>query len=255
MNPFEGCRPHKWRRDTTWWDELTVPSNIKRDAAKVGEWLAINSPEPAEHDFILYTDGAGGPAGWGATAAVIQPISYDKETDSRIPQEAFCIFSGSYGSTVQRQELTAFLDGIHAILTRQAIMIADGLMESSASAYELSKQGPLAGLLGPDRVTVMWYTDRANLALSLLFDEAGEALNARSTERDLWLRWSAMARHVCVTPQWTARNLVDGQAACDTICTVSRALLKDNVDKLSEASKNIINSETWKNPIHQRALF
>jgi hypothetical protein len=165
------------------------------------------------------------------------------------------LFAGTYGSTVQRSEMQAFLDGIHRILERKCAEIRDEAVTDDTLRYEIGTNGVLHKLLGPERVTVLWYTDRANLAKSLLFDEDGDVLNARSSEADLWLRWSAMTRYVCVTPMALARNTIAGQAVCDALAGEARALLKNNIQTFIEKVGAFQSEQTWTKPKPQKALF
>lgn len=248
-------RQHKWRRDTSWWDELEIPLDVAKDPG-LFSWLDERAPDPTEHDFILYTDGSGCANGWGGYAALIQRIVYDPVTETRVIGHTDCLVTGTYGSTVQRCEMSAFLDGVHRILTDKAAEVIEAAAYDPAEKYEISKEGPLGRLLGPDRPTILWYTDRANLAKSLLFDENGDVLNSRSgSESDLWMRWSAMARYVCVTPIAVQRNTIDGQAACDGLAGIARNLMKSHMDALAGAAESIHPTDKWNLQRSQKAQF
>ena len=247
---------HEWRRDTTWWDDLEVDPTLIKDAyPDVFDWLEEVAPDPYEHDYILYTDGSGCDVGWGGYAAVWERI--EKTEEIREPVETGALVSGTYGSTVQRSEFNAFLDGVHSILTARCREIKDQAQrtEDGLALYEMGTQGVLSQLSGPDRLTILWYTDRNNLAKSFLHDESGSPLCSRDKERDLWLRWSFMARHVCITPMCRPRNVVDGQAVCDELAGVARSLLKGAEATLAEAAEKIHTQESWKRKQPQTALF
>jgi hypothetical protein len=241
---------YQWRREPAFWDELEVP--VDQKGPHLFTWLESVTPSPMEYDFILSTDGSGCLRGWGASAAIIQKIDRIEETGVRGVVDTKVIMSATYGSTVQRRELSAFLDGIHEILR---LGTEDVLNRDAEDDGVFDRSNPLGALAGSDRLTVLWYTDRANLAKSLLFDEYGDILNARSSEKDLWLRYSAMAQHVCVTPMWTERNLINTQAACDSLCTEARAALMRSVGKFSEITSHVHESTKWLEKIPQSARF
>lgn len=236
--------PQLIRRSPDFWDSLNVPAGTK--PAHLFSWLEETAPLPEEHDFVLSTDGSGCINGWGASASIIQRVLPGGLT-GRVLGGYQPIVSATYGSTVQRREFSAFLDGLHEIL---AIKAAEQEIPE-----DTSNKDPLQMLTGDDRITVMWYTDRANLAKSLLFDEYGDVLNRRSNERDLWMRYSFMARHFCITPMWTDRNVIPSQAACDALCTLARNALKNTADAMSAAMPNLHNIDSWKAKRPQTALF
>lgn len=240
----------QWRQPPSFWDTLEVPCDQK--GAHLFTWLESVSPAPLAHDFILSTDGSGCVAGWGASASIIQKIDRPHDEEYRKVVDTRVLVSATYGSTVQRRELSAFLDGVHEILRLAAEEVLNRTVEDDGV---FDRSNPLSVLTGNERVTVLWYTDRANLAKSLLFDEEGEILNARSTERDLWLRYSAMAKHVCVTPMWTIRNLIPTQGACDSLCSTARQALKHAAPKLAESTNHLYDLEKWQSQQPQRALF
>jgi hypothetical protein len=253
MNLQEIWKPHKWRRDTSWWDTFEVPDDVVKEPHNIFAWVEENAPDPSEHDFILYTDGSGCDRGWGGWGAVLQRVSLVGDTRQITSSE--CLFAGTYGSTVQRSEMNAFLEGIHRVLHTRAEEIREEAIIDDTLRYEIGRDGILHKLTGPDRPTVLWYTDRANLAKSLLFGEDGDVLNSRSTETDLWMRWSAMARHVCVTPLATPRNTVDGQTACDSLAGLAREILKNNLQTFAEKARSFQTEQQWNNHKPQRAQF
>jgi hypothetical protein len=257
MNIQENWARHKWRRDTSWWDNLSVPSDVAKGGQDVFTWLDEVAPDPGEHDFILYTDGSGCDRGWGGYGAVIQRVGLQDEFRQILSTE--CLFGGTYGSTVQRCEMTALMDGVHRILTIRARELQDEAITDDHLRYELGARGTLSQLTGPDRVSILWFTDRANLAKSLLFNEDGDVLNARTTDVDLWLRWSAMARCVCVTPMSLPRNQIVGQAVCDALAGKARELLKSNSEQFTEPFMRIAgelpSGQPWNQPKKQTAPF
>lgn len=194
-----------------------------------------------EHDFILYTDGSGCANGWGAYAAMYEEVAGDTE---RVVTSRDLRVGGTYGSTVQRCEMTAMLDGMHAILSRA--------LERSAADDEKLK---LSDLVFDRRITVCWFTDRMNIARSLLFGENGQPLDARNKDRDLWLRYSAFAKHVCCTPRPMPRNNVDAQGKMDALCTVARDCMKAKALDMAIIMTPLIDITKWNSPKIQRAIF
>lgn len=245
---------HKWRRDTGWWDELEVPTDeLKTRDESVFDWLESVAPDPYEHDYVLYTDGSGCSAGWGGYAAVWERIEIVGEV--RGPAASGAVAAGTYGSTVQRSEFNAFLDGVHAILTSRAAELQDRAATDEEFAYRIGTEGVLNQFLGPDRITIIWYTDRNNLAQGLLFDQRGDLLAARTVERDLWMRWSFLAKHVCVTPMCRPRNAVAGQAVCDKMAGMARSLLMGAELEFSNATQKFYSSDQWQTKKSQTARF
>ena len=252
----------QWRREPSFWDELEVPT--EQIGPHLFTWLEANAPAPAEHDYILSTDGSGCDKGWGASASIIEKVDLVSPattvTDPDPPYHLPCrgvverrvLVQATYGSTVQRRELTAFLDGVHEILRWRAEDILDRGREENIHD---NQDNILMSITGSQRVSILWYTDRANLASSLLFDEAGVVLNSRKTERDLWMRFSAMAKHVCITPMWVHRNKIPNQKTADALCSYAREALKDIAPQLESITNHIYPTESWKTHKSQKALF
>lgn len=231
-------------RPKSWWDTFDIPPEIATghpDALR--GFLELVTPLPMEHDFVLYTDGSGCTAGWGAYAALIEEVIGDCE-QPRWVSSRDVRFAATYGSTVQRSELTALLEGLHAILYR-------AVARSAADDVPVT----MADLVGPQRVSVCWFTDRLNIARALLFDQRGSPLDSRAKDRDLWLRFSAFARHACITPRPMPRNDVGLQERMDKVCGIARSALKDAQPLFGGALENTIDPQSWTNPKPQRALF
>ena len=174
-------------------------------------------PHPTDHDYIISTDGSGASDGIGASAAVVCRVDY-VDQDKREVVEKEIYVCGNYGESVQRNELQALIGGV-----RLAIKSALSRDE------EISK---LEQLAGEDRVRIIWYTDRMNLACSFLFDQNGDTLMRRSSDRDLWLQWAYFSKHVCVTPVCLPRNEEANQALCDEICGITRNKMKEVVEQI-----------------------
>lgn len=246
---------HKWKKEATWWDDLEVDkANIKQNYANVYDWLEEVAPDPFEHDYVLYTDGSGCTRGYGGYAAIYEKI--DLREDERQVVDSKVLVSATYGSTVQRCEFTAFLDGVHAILRDRV-----GELKDQAAAgddelkYKYGSEGILNQILGPDRISILWYTDRANIAGGFLFDENGDPFVERSTEKDLWMRWSFMAKHICLTPMHRGRNVVNGQAICDGLAGAARGAMLSLEDRLKTITEPIIPTESWQRKPTQSARF
>lgn len=145
---------HKWRKETSWWDNLTVDGElIKERYADVFEWLEEVAPDPYEHDCVLYTDGSGCTEGWGGYAAVWERIDLIGEV--RAPVSRGCYVAGTYGSTVSRSEFSALLDGVHSILTERGRELQEQTTDS-AELYKIGTEGILNQFTGPDRVSILW---------------------------------------------------------------------------------------------------
>lgn len=240
----------KWRRAPRFWDTFSIPSDVPR--AHLFTWVAEHAPSPMEHDYILHTDGSGCVGGWGAHAALIQKVELSDTSQRRDVVDSRLRLAATYGSTVQRNELSAMLDGLHEILQWRTAEAQDEAVDDNDDA---GKRDTLRTLTADNRVTVLWFTDRSNLAQALLFDEDDRPLNARSSEMDLWMRFSAMARFCCITPMLMPRNTVGGQAACDALCGVARQTIKEAMDSLTAAVGSFYSNEKWTQPKPQRALF
>ena len=248
---------HKWRRDTSWWDDLEVDSDELKALAATGDtvfdWLEKKAPDPAEHDYILYTDGSGCEKGWGGYAAVIERIEFDGEF--RCVAGSDVVVAATYGSTVQRSEFNALLDGVQKILSVRCHELKRQAIGDEEALYKLGTEGLVNQFTGPDRLTILWYTDRDNLAKSFLYNEDGDPLAARNKERDLWLRWSFFAKHVCITPMCRPRNVIAAQAVCDELAGAARELLKGAEERLAEAAAKFHPTEQWLKKKSQVAQF
>lgn len=257
MSDSENCASwnrHKWRRDPSWWDELEVPTKqLEGSGDEVFFWLENVAPDPYEHDYVLYTDGSGCSGGWGGYAALYERIELDGSF--RGPVASGTALGGTYGSTVQRSEFNAFLEGVHRILTEQCDDLEEKSLADDELRYRLGTEGLLNQFTGPSRVTILWYTDRSNLAQSLLFDEEGDPLFSRAKERDLWMRWSFLTRHVCITPMYCPRNVVEGQAACDKLASVARSSVKSSWEMMADAAKQFHPHDQWNKKTPQAGRF
>ncbi len=245
---------HRWRRDTSWWDDLEVPTQeLKARDEDVFDWLESVAPDPYEHDYVLYTDGSGCAIGWGGYAALYERIELSEE--HRAPVDSGLVFAATYGSSVSRSEFNAFLDGVYKILQDRCDELKEQAKCDDEMAYRLGTEGLLNQFSGPERISILWYTDRSSIGSALLYDEKGEPLAARTKERDLWMRWSFLAKHVCVTPMCRPRNVVKGQAVCDDLAGRARKLLLAATEELESATQNFYKSDKWLTQKSQTARF
>ena len=215
------------------WDNFHITSEERSDPAKA---VVDRLPGWASHDYIVYTDGAGGQNGIGSYAAVVHKLS-STHVGTIEPSERNLVFGANFGQSVLRNELTAFIEGTYTAIRMH--------LEDAFASGELSPNKHVidnyAYLHGPNRLRILWYTDRKDLATSLLYDEDDNTLYARNACRDLWMRWSAFAQCCVVTPRYIPRNSVEGQESADALCTLLRKGLKSTLH-----SGFIYNA--WKNP-------
>lgn len=174
-------------------------------------------PPLQQHDYALYTDGSGCTSGWGASCAICEELL--PEGDGHGWRDV--VVGAYYGQTVNRCELTAFIDGVAAIVRRHIQALQD------VAPPDTPKVG-MKDLVGELRPTIMWFTDRKSISDCLLFDEHNVSYGSRTSDADLWLRWSLFARHVCISPRHDQRNVVPLQGVADSICSISRTALKSS---------------------------
>jgi len=236
------------RKSPSFWDDLHVPATVK--PAHLFSWLEETAPLPEEHDYVLSTDGSGCIKGWGASASIIQKV-IPGGLLGRLLGNYQPIISATYGSTVQRREFSALIDGLHEILQLELAVPTETEPDEDEEEFVLN---PLLRFSGDNRITVLWYTDRSNLAKSLLFDEDGRVLNRRTAETDLWMRYAAMSRCFCITPMWTDRNTIPAQKACDAICTIGRSVMIEAADKFKAAAGQTLDP-LWNQKRPQKANF
>lgn len=186
-------------------DEISVPAGVIGNEAV--DFLASYDFDKSSFDYELWTDGSGHHDGYGAAASIWR---------HRDGVEDICV-QANYGQTVARNEFMALLDGLQAILSH-----AVGL----AATMRETPKNPLLLLSGADRPTIAWYTDRQNLALSLVYRDDHQPVYARNTERDLWARYAFMSRHCAIVPYYAERNTVANQGVCDKLCGILRTAIK-----------------------------
>lgn len=187
-------------------DSITIPTGS--DGKQACECVRSLDFDPDSFDYTLWTDGSGHSDGYGAYAAIWKCADGDMDMS----------FGANYGQTVNRNELIAMIEGLTAILSDRVVKMRGVL--------EMNPKNELAALNDADRVTVAWHTDRQNLAVSLLWNDAGEPVFRRNSDRDLWARFSFLAKHACVVPYHSPRNVVAQQGMCDEVCTLMREAIK-----------------------------
>lgn len=206
-------------------DDLSIPEGV--DAKTVVELIDSKDFDPESFDYTLWTDGSGHTDGYGAAASIWR--ASDGEMDLSL--------SANYGQTVGRNEFTAFLDGLTAILGHR--------IHKMRGVLEMNPKNEIASLAGGDRVTVAWYTDRQNLAMSVLWNENGDPVFKRSADKDLWARYAYLSRHACVIPYHRHRNTIQEQAMCDALCSVMRDSAKEKDAEIK--MKTIFTNIQWLN--------
>ena len=131
---------------------------------------------PKQYDYILYTDGSGyeldGFSGWCA-----QAYSQVPGTDKRRR-----IMGCMSGSTVDRAELTALLEGLEMILA-------------------MDKGVPCIGERRPD---ILWYSDRESLVGGVMKIWGPD--KGRNSSPDLWARFAHYERKVHIRGVHVARE-------------------------------------------------
>jgi len=151
-------------------------------------------------DFLLYTDGSGyqdGFSGFCATFISQVPGHLDKGTR----------MGSMSGSTVDRAEMTALLEGLQAI--------ADFL--ETVPKFRLGNQ----------KITIQWFTDREALAKSV------DRTYGRHSSPDLWVRFEYYEKMFDITPQWVERETEFPEfKACDLHASTNRVILKSYIESL-----------------------
>lgn len=161
----------------------------------------LREVKPGPLDWILWTDGSGHKDGL--------QVSFVWFRSTRFPVP-FSTLSASTCGSVNRAELTALLDGLHAILE-----------------MERGNAGEKAGWTPPMPRHVMWVSDRQNLVLSVARDpETGQPVYKRDVDADLWARFEWYEKHFRVHPVHVARDTNAFQHKCDRACAATRKVLK-----------------------------
>jgi hypothetical protein len=228
------------------WDALELPRKVDRkNDADIFSWVDASFPRDLEHDYILFTDGSGCVRSWGGAAGIILSVR-DFDGVRRGVADSDVVVAGNFGQTVNRNELSAFLDGLYKILTLEL---------QKGKRDEVGMKQTLRDLKHDRRVTVKWYTDRSSLAKSLLFDDMGEPLAWRGADADLWARFSFYAKHLCITPLRIERNSHPLQELCDALADWARKKLKDDVSNFEQAFNNNQLIIKWNKEQQQTARF
>ena len=151
-------------------------------------------------DFLLYTDGSGYQDGFsGFCATFISQVANQPGRGTRMGSMS--------GSTVDRAEMTALLEGLQAI-------------------HEFLETVPKWHLPGR-KVTIHWYTDREALAKSV----SGEY--GRHSSHDLWARFAFYEDLYDITPEWVERETDFPEfKACDLHASTQRVIVKNYVESI-----------------------
>lgn len=167
------------------------------------------SPSPREHDFVLYTDGAGWQDSFGASASLMESERYGH----RIIRVA-----SFHGQSTDRAEFEAMLNGLQSIMDAMS-------WTKPIKLEQLRNQ-----LIKP---SVYWVSDRESLVLSVYRDSTGKTVYKRRSQPDLWKRFEFYEEHLQVTPIYVPRDTDDKHNLCDRLASEARVLMKDYVDILT----------------------
>lgn len=151
-------------------------------------------------DYYLYTDGSGHQDGYGATGSIAVEAIGDWGVTN---------ISASTGTTVERQETNAMLDGLQAIYDH----------------FKAQNLGPNPALRKIP--TVFWVTDRESTALCVWRNERGEPFYRRKSVQDLWARFEWYEKRIQVLPIFNRRKTHPIQDITDKLASDTRLSFKD----------------------------
>lgn len=174
--------------------------------------IQSSSPEPQEHDFIIWTDGSGYDFGYSGSSSIILNVSSGKK-DFRL--------NAAYAQTTHRAEFEGLLSGLQCVLEI-------GGWEKYGAKQKLDQL--------PQKVKpkVLWYGDNESLILAVYRTETGEPYYRRKTSADLWARFEYYERALQISPFYIPRNSLPEHALADRLAGESRQVLKDYVEILLE---------------------
>lgn len=151
-------------------------------------------------EFTLYTDGSGYQDGFSGYCSVF--ISNIKGHPHKGQ-----VLGAMTGSTVDRAEMTALLEGLEAILSFLETVPKFRLMNS--------------------KPTIAWYTDREALAKSV----KGEY--GRGSSPDLWARLAVYEQQFNILPTWVSRETeTEDFRTCDLHASTLRVIIKSYNDTI-----------------------
>jgi len=146
-------------------------------------------------EFTLFTDGSGYQDGYGGYCAIF--ISNIKGHTHKGQ-----VIGAMTGSTVDRAEMTALLEGLEAI----------------RAFLETVPKFRIPG----SRPSIAWYTDREALAKSV----KGEY--GRGSSPDLWARLAVYEKQFNIFPTWVSRETeTDDFKVCDLQASTMRVIIKN----------------------------
>jgi len=173
---------------------------------KIHRQIQASCPNKEAHDFVVYTDGSGYTDGYGGSASYMRSQKYDKQ-ETRLAS-----FSHT---TTDRAEFEALLMGLQSILECMD-------WTSKSDIERLSSQ--------PNKPTVIWFTDRESLVLSIWRNEDGETIFRRKKQKDLWARFEFYESVFDISPILIPRNSEDEHAFVDRLASESRLLVKEYLE-------------------------
>ena len=159
-------------------------------------------------DVSIYTDGAGWTDGWGASAfmSVFMKHSLPPVTGVNLTNQ----------TVVSRAEFTALLEGLQSV----------------CEALQLPRFKPEGSQSG---VTIFWFTDRQDLALSAIRNvETGVPIYRRNNDADLWARYEYYERGLIIFPCHFERNSIPLQKLMDKLASDGRRKFKEWFNQIIE---------------------
>lgn len=172
--------------------------------------LSEKHVERAAHDWLLWTDGSGHHAdGIWASASRFVSGRQVRFRDGRPDRPPGSTVAGGNNGSVNRAELMALLEGLHAI-------------------YELERKaaGGGAGWKPGWPIRLKWFSDRENLVTAATRKHDGSPACARDADADLWQAVGWYEKFFQIEAVHTGRNTLAQQKACDKLCGVARRTLK-----------------------------
>lgn len=173
--------------------------------------IRMLSPAEEDHDFVLYTDGAGYTDSYAASASIMTSDKYRIGRAVRV--------AAFNGQSTDRAEFEALLHGLQSIVDTMG-------WGSPGKIKDLQRRA-----LKP---SVCWYSDRESLVLAVYRDETGEPFYRRERQKDLWARLEFYETLFCITPMYIPRNSKPHHATADRLASECRILLKDYMGVITE---------------------
>ncbi len=151
-------------------------------------------------DFVLYTDGSGYTDGFSGYCAILVCTVPKLDATSTV-------MGSMSGSSVDRAEMMALLEGLEAILN----------VESSLPRFRIADR----------KIQVTWFSDRESLVKSVK-NEYG-----RNSSKDLWARLAYYETKFEIDARWVERETDYPEfQACDLHASTQRVILKSYIATL-----------------------